>query len=49
MISNDELIVNIIQIQQTSEDQVLETAPTKEIIPQAIEKIKKDQKKFNRS
>ena len=46
MISNDELIVNIVQIQQTSEHQVLETAPTKEIIPQAIEKIKKDQKKF---
>jgi len=46
MISNDELIVNIIQIEQTSEDQVSETAPTKEIIPQAIEKIKKDQKKF---
>ncbi len=36
MISNDELIVNIIQIQQTSEDQVLETGQTKEIIPHAI-------------
>jgi len=46
MISNDELIVNIIQIQQTSEDQVSETTPTKEITPQAIEKIKKDQRKF---
>ncbi len=46
MISNDELIVNIIQIQQKSEDQVSETSPKKEIIPQAIEKIKKDQKKF---
>jgi len=46
MITNDELIVNIIQIQQKSEDQVTETSPKKEIIPQAIEKIKKDQKKF---
>ena len=46
MISNDELIVNIIQIQQKLDDQVLETLPQKEIIPQAIEKIKKDQKKF---
>ena len=46
MITNDELIVNIIQIQQKSEDQVLETSTKKEIIPQAIEKIKKDQKKF---
>lgn len=46
MISNDELIVNIIQIQQKLEDQVTETSPKKEIIPQAIEKIKKDQKKF---
>src|SRR6056300_613116 len=46
MISNDELIVNIIQIQQKSEDQVSETSTKKEIIPQAIEKIKKDQKKF---
>ena len=46
MITNDELIVNIIQIQQKLEDQVTETSPKKEIIPQAIEKIKKDQKKF---
>ena len=46
MITNDELIVNIIQIQQKLDDQVLETSPQKEIIPQAIEKIKKDQKKF---
>ena len=46
MITNDELIVNIIQIQQKSEDQVSETSTKKEIIPQAIEKIKKDQKKF---
>ena len=48
MISNDELIVNIIQIQQKLDDQVLETLPQKEIIPQAIEKIKKDQKKIQR-
>ncbi len=46
MITNDELIVNIIQIQQKLEDQATETSPKKEIIPQAIEKIKKDQKKF---
>ena len=46
MITNDELIVNIIQIQQKLEDQVTEASPKKEIIPQAIEKIKKDQKKF---
>ena len=46
MFSNDELIVNIIQIQQKLEDQVSEKAPKKDIIPQAIEKIKKDQKKF---
>ena len=46
MITNDELIVNIIQIKQKLEDQVTETSPKKEIIPQAIEKIKKDQKKF---
>jgi len=46
MITNDELIVNMIQIQQKLEDQVTETSPKKEIIPQAIEKIKKDQKKF---
>jgi protein TonB len=46
MITNDELIVNIIQIQQKLEDQVTETSPKKEMIPQAIEKIKKDQKKF---
>jgi len=46
MVTNDELIVNIIQIQQKLEDQVTETSPKKEIIPQAIEKIKKDQKKF---
>jgi len=46
MITNDELIVNMIQIQQKLEDQVTETSPQKEIIPQAIEKIKKDQKKF---
>ena len=46
MITNDELIVNIIQIQQKSEDQVSEISTKKEIIPQAIEKIKKDQKKF---
>jgi TonB family protein len=46
MITNDELIVNIIQIQQKLEDQVTETSPKKEIIPQVIEKIKKDQKKF---
>jgi protein TonB len=46
MITNDELIVNIIQIQQKLEDQVTEASSKKEIIPQAIEKIKKDQKKF---
>jgi len=46
MISNDELIVNMIQIQQKSEDKVSEISTKKEIIPQAIEKIKKDQKKF---
>ena len=48
MITNDELIVNIIQIQQKLEDQVLETSPQKEIIPQAIEKIKKDQKNLKK-
>ena len=42
MITNDELIVNIIQIQQKLEDQVTEASPKKEIIPQAIEKIKKN-------
>ena len=46
MINNDEFIVNIVQIQQKLDDQVSETSPKKEIIPQAIEKIKKDQKKF---
>lgn len=46
MINNDELIVNIIQIQQKSEEQVLETSSKKERIPQVIEKIKNDQKKF---
>ena len=44
MINNDEFIVNIVQIQQKLDDQVSETSPKKEIIPQAIEKIKKDQK-----